>query len=193
MLPGRGRPSNGKGVVASTDADRPVVDPEETDLFALLNANNYPKGGWVLHMLRGLLGDEAFFAGIRTYYQRHLHSAVLTEDFQAVMEEVSHTDLDWFFTQWLYRPGYPVFQVEERWLPGEVGGTAEVVVRQVQKASWPRFRVPLELCWGEGHDRVCRSVVSGSGEDVFRFRMDARPEGGVALDPDGWVLKDVQP
>ncbi len=183
-----------QGVVGSPDVERPVVDPEETDLFALLNANNYPKGGWVLHMLRGLLGDEAFFAGIRAYYERHLHSAVLTEDFQAVMEEVSNTDLDWFFTQWLYRPGYPVFQVEERWLPGEGGaGTAEVTVRQVQKDAWPRFRVPLELCWGEGHDRACRAVVSGSAEDVFRFRMDARPEGGVALDPDGWVLKDVQP
>jgi aminopeptidase N len=182
-----------QSVVSSADVERPVVDPEETDLFALLNANNYPKGAWVLHMLRGLLGDEAFFAGIRAYYQRHLHSAVLTEDFQAVMEEVSNTDLDWFFTQWLYRPGYPVFEVEDRWTPGEAGGTSEVVVRQVQKDSWPRFRVPLQLCWGEGAERLCRAAVSGSSEDVFRFDMEARPEGSVTLDPDGWILKDMRP
>lgn len=182
------------GVIGSGDVERPVVDAAETDLFALLNANNYPKGGWVLHMLRGLLGDEVFFRGIRTYYERYLHQAVLTRDFQAVMEEVSHQDLDWFFTQWLHRPGYPVFEVEERWVPGEDGGgTAEVVVRQTQKESWPRFRVPLELCWGEGTDQVCREAISGTGSDTFRFRMDERPATPVALDPDGWVLKDVRP
>jgi aminopeptidase N len=181
-------------VVTSDDVERPVIDPEETDLFALLNANNYPKGGWVLHMLRGLLGDEAFFAGIRTYYARHLHSAVLTEDFQAVMEEVSHRDLDWFFTQWLYRPGYPVFELEERWNAGEgSAGVAEVTVRQVQKDAWPRFRVPLELCWGDGTDRQCRAAVAGSASDTFRFQFDTRPTAPVALDPDGWVLKETRP
>ena len=181
-------------VVGSADVERSVIDPEETDLFALLNDNNYPKGGWVLHMLRGLLGEDVFFAGIRTYYERYLHQAVLTEDFQAVMEEVSRQDLDWFFTQWLYRPGYPVFEVEERWLPGEGGaGQAEVVVRQVQSDAWPRFRVPLQLCWRTAPERTCRSAVSGSGEDILRFELDARPQGAVALDPDGWVLKDVRP
>lgn len=183
-------------VVRSADSERPVVDPEERDLFALLNDNNYPKGGWVLHMLRGLLGDESFFQGIRTYYGRYLHQAVLTEDFQAVMEEVSGRDLDWFFTQWLYRPGHPVFEVTERWVPRDGEGSAgevEVVVRQVQKDTWPRFRVPLELCWGTGPGRVCRDAVSGSGTDTFRFRFDRRPDGDVALDPDGWVLKELRP
>ena len=185
--------SDRQGIIGSPDVDRPIVDPAETDLFALLNANNYPKGAWVLHMLRGLVGDAAFFEGIRDYYERYVHTAVLTADFQEVMEEASSRDLDWFFTQWIHRPGYPVFEVEERWLPDDAGGTAEVVVRQVQKAEWPRFRVPLEICWGEGAQRSCRDAVSGSDEDVLRFRFDARPTGPAVLDPDGWVLKDVRP
>jgi aminopeptidase N len=181
-------------VVGSSAVNRPIIDPEVTDLFALLNDNNYPKGGWVLHMLRGILGDDVFFEGIRRYYQRYLHQAVLSEDFQAVMEEVSGQELGWFFTQWLYRPGFPVFEVDERWVPGTGGaGMAEVVVRQVQNEAWPRFRVPLELCWGDGAARTCRPAVSGSGEDTFRFSLETRPEGSVTLDPDGWVLKDVRP
>jgi aminopeptidase N len=186
----RGRMEQSRQRIIQGDVDRPVVDPEEQDLFALLNDNNYPKGGWVLHMLRGLVGDEVFFAGIREYYRRHLHSAVLTEDLQAVMEEVSHRDLGWFFSQWIYAPGYPVFDMEERWIPGEAGaGMAEVTVRQVQKAAWPRFRVPLQLCWGQGASRVCRDAVAGSSEDTFRFLFDARPTGEAVLDPDGWILK----
>lgn len=182
-------------VVGSADSERPVIDPAERDLFALLNDNNYPKGAWVLHMLRGLLGDDAFFRGIRAYYATHLHSAALTDDLRAAMEEASGRELGWFFTQWLHRPGHPVFEVEERWVPDAqgAGGTAELVVRQVQKAAWPRFRVPLEVCWGAGGGRVCRPAVSGSAEDVLRFRFEARPDGPAVLDPDGWVLKETRP
>lgn len=186
--------NNRSGVVSSQAVERPVIDPDETDLFALLNANNYPKGAWVLHMLRGLLGDEVFFEAIREFYERNLHEAVLTADLRDVMEEVSRRELDWFFTQWLHRPGYPVFEVEERWLPGEgSGGVAEVVVRQVQREAWPRFRVPLELCWGEGAERICRRAVSASGTDTLRFSFETRPDGPVRLDPDGWVLKELSP
>lgn len=186
--------NNRSGVVSSQAVERPVIDPDETDLFALLNANNYPKGAWVLHMLRGLLGDEVFFEAIREFYERNLHEAVLTADLRDVMEEVSRRELDWFFTQWLHRPGYPVFEVEDRWLPGEGGGgVAEVVVRQVQREAWPRFRVPLELCWGEGAERTCRRAVSASATDTLRFSFETRPDGPVRLDPDGWVLKELSP
>ena len=177
-------------ILQSQDVNRPVVDLTERDLFALLNDNNYQKGGWVLHMLRGLLGDEVFFAGIREYYRRYLHTAVLTEDLQAVMEEISHQDLSWFFAQWIHSPGYPVLEVEEEWIPGEDGsGESVVTVQQVQKPAWPRFRLPLTLCWGEEPTQVCRDITSGSHEDTFRFRFQTRPTSPVMLDPDGWVLK----
>ncbi len=64
-----------------------------------------------------------------------------------------------------------------------------VTIRQVQKPEWPRFRVPLQLCWGINTDRVCRAATSSFCEDVLRFRFDTRPSGPVVLDPDGWVLK----
>ena len=47
--------------------ETPILDTTATDLMGLLNSNNYPKGAWVLHELRGLVGDSAFFAGIRMY------------------------------------------------------------------------------------------------------------------------------
>ena len=43
----------------------PIHDRDTQDLFKLLNGNNYQKGAWVLHMLRSMLGDEAFFQGIQ--------------------------------------------------------------------------------------------------------------------------------
>jgi aminopeptidase N len=172
-------------VVGSEDVNRPIYDPEERDLFGLLNDNNYPKGGWVLHMLRGIVGDDAFFEGIRTYYARFLHSSVLTEDFRAVMEEVSGEELGWFFQQWIYEPGYPTFDHSVRW----TGGTAELTVRQVQSASWPAFRVPMVVELRVGTQTVRRQIEVEGRETTIRIEgLDTEPDT-VMLDPDGWVLK----
>ena len=73
--------------LSSAVTGQAVIDSDQQNLFELLNANNYPKGGWVLHMLRGILGDDAFFDGIRSYYRRYAGRNASTEDFRRVMEE----------------------------------------------------------------------------------------------------------
>ena len=78
--------SKSRYFTANRRAPAPIFNPDITDLFDLLNAYNYSKGGLVLHMLRGLMGDEAFFDGIRDFYAKYRDQTVLTRDFQAVME-----------------------------------------------------------------------------------------------------------
>jgi aminopeptidase N len=70
-------------------AKRPVIDTIETNLTALLNANSYQKGGWTLHMLRRLVGDSAFFRGVRQYYAEHRHGTAVTDDFRRAVEATS--------------------------------------------------------------------------------------------------------
>ena len=163
---------------------RPVLDPDD-NLFALLNDNNYPKGGWVLHMLRGVVGDDVFFQGIATYYQRYLNGTAMTADLRAVMEEASGEELGWFFDQWLRFPGYPVFDVRWRW--DSAASEVEVVVEQVQDDAWGTYRMPATI-----------EVREASGASRHRFEIDGRsvtlrlPAASspveVALDPDGWIL-----
>jgi len=180
-------------VLRGGDAERPIYDPAERDLFALLNDNNYQKGAWVLHMLRGILGDDAFFAGIREYYRRYVHSAVLTSDFQAVMEGVYGQDLEWFFQQWIYEPGYPVFALEQEWRPAASGSGGEltVTVRQTQKSEWPTFRVPTELLVvQDGRERRVPVEITERSTPV-RVQLAGATTPTVVLDPDGWVLKGM--
>ena len=172
-------------MLASTDVNRPVVDREETNLFALLNDNNYPKGGWVLHMLRGMLGDEVFFAGIRSYYARFRDSVASTSDFRAVMEEASGSDLGWFFEQWLHRPGYPVVTAETTWDADT--GEAVVTIRQTQQADWPAFRLPLDIEFEVGDDAERSRIEVTGREQTFRIPLDAEP-AATTLDPGGHLL-----
>jgi aminopeptidase N len=184
----RARMEEDRGIYIGSDVIGQPVVRREQNLFDLLNRNNYEKGGWVLHMLRGQLGDDIFFAGIREYYLRYIHRVVLTEDFQAVMENASGQDLDWFFNQWLFEPGYPMLQISQEW--DDATGEVVLTIEQIQDAAWPTFRfqteVEIELSTG-----TARTPVEISERiSVIRIESSERPRN-VRFDPDGWVLKDT--
>jgi len=67
----------------------------------------YNKGAAVLHMLRRLLGDEAFFAGIRRLYTERRYQKAGTEDVERAMEAASGRTLDRFFERWIYGTATP--------------------------------------------------------------------------------------
>lgn len=174
--------------LASDVTGRPVVDHSSANLMELLNANSYQKGALVLHMLRWVMGDDAFFRGIRQYHARHGGSAVETGQLRAVLEEVHGGSLDWFFTQWLMEPGYPRYRVEWSWDAGT--RQAEVVVRQVQDPSWPAFRMPVELEFElpAGTVRVTEWVEGREWRG--HVSLPAAPTR-MHFDPDGWILKEM--
>ena len=176
-----------RSYLASEVTDRAVIDREEWDLFALLNANNYPKGAWILHMLRGIMGDEAFFRGIRDYYDAFGGANATSADFRSVMEAAWGVDLGWFFGQWLEEPGYPVLGLDHWW----DDGASEVVIDVVQEQDprWPAFRIPMEIeiTLDDGRGERHR-IEMRQRRETLRVPLEA-PPASVTLDPAGWVLK----
>jgi aminopeptidase N len=180
--------ANAKGYFASDVTDRPIVDSASAgEPMKLLNANSYPKGAWVLHMLRGLIGDSAFFQGLRTYYQTYRDSNATSEDFQHVMEKAARTDLGWFFHQWLYQPGYPQLDVTWRYDAG--ASRAFVGITQRQKPAWGLFRLPvvtLEIAGSNGAV-VRRDVAVTARETDLQLAVPFAPTD-VRVDPEGKLL-----
>jgi aminopeptidase N len=168
---------------------RAIVDTSQDDLFERLNANTYQKGAWVLHMLRGLVGDTAFFDGIRRYYRRYEHGTATTEDFERVMAEASGRDLGWFFDQWVRSPGLPRFRVTSRY--DAARGAAEIVIEQTQRVSWPTFRTPLTIELRSGGSAARRTVEVDDRRETVRIPVATAPDV-IRIDPDGWVLKEVE-
>lgn len=87
-----------------TRAMGPPGNPPLDDLFG---STVYVRGAWTLHALRLAVGDEPFFAILRTYYERYQGSNATTDDFIAVAEEVSGQALDGLFQAWLYDEAVP--------------------------------------------------------------------------------------
>ncbi len=172
---------NAERVFESPATGRPILDSGSDDLLALLNANNYSKGAWVLHTLRGLVGDSAFFGGLREYYETYRHRNALSSDFAAAMSRAAGTDLDWYFRQALLQPGYPRLDVAWK----RTGRRLVLRIRQVQPADWGTYRLPgLEL---DLDGRRIRADVRGP-ETVVAVPEVRRDPERIAVDPDGWWL-----
>lgn len=181
--------SNRMRVIKSEVSNRPIIDKKVTNLFELLNSNNYPKGAWVLHMLRGILGDKLFFQGIKSYYEKFTHKSVLTKDFQESMEVVAGESLRWFFDQWTTQPGFPILSQKEMWKSKSgTKGSVSLTILQTQNDDWPIFRIPTEVCWGED----CRSITIDKRKQSYQFEFDKKPTELGKIDPDGWVLKEIK-
>jgi aminopeptidase N len=76
----------------------PLDEPPEGRLLAW---DAYNRGALLVHSLRQEMGDEAFFGGLRAYFERYGGSTATQEEFQAVMEEAAGFPLDDFFAGWL--------------------------------------------------------------------------------------------
>jgi len=165
---------------------RPIIDPAEGDLMKLLNANNYQKGSWVLHMLRGEVGDSAFFRGVRDYYRRYRDSTALSQDFERAIERAAGRDLGWFFAQWLGQPGYP--QLDAGWTYDGVTRRLTLTVTQTQPDAWGTFRLPRLTVEYAANGRTERRVIAVDGRrSVDIVELPAAPEA-VRVDPDGKLL-----
>ncbi len=167
--------------------ERPrAIHRETEDLFSLLNRFNYAKGAWVLHMLRGILGDERFFAAIREYYSAYRDRNASTAELRLIMERHAGQPLDWFFRQWIFESGHPTYAVDWHWEKGKVG----VTIEQTQSETIFRMPMVVEL---RGDGVVQReTVVLDERREELEFASERRPVT-VVLDPEEWVLKEIVP
>jgi len=166
-----------------------------SDPFNIFVPIIYNKGAYVLHMLRGVLGDSIFFDSMSAYAAdpnyRYGHAS--TEDFKLVCESVSQRDLTFFFSEWVYDQYYPQYNFS--YSQNTATGETHVDIRQTQSSLGrrPFFEMPIELKFQfqGGGDTV---VIVWNNQEVQSFALTIpRVISAMEFDPDGWILKTAQP
>jgi aminopeptidase N len=137
---------------------RAIVTHEYRWASSMFDRHAYPKGGWVLHMLRRELGDEAFRRALGRYAKQNAHALVETADLQRAIREETGRNLDDFFAQWVYGPGHPV--LASRWRYDAATQTVSVTLEQRQDRPF-EFAIDIEL-------------VGSAGAVTRRVRVDQR-------------------
>jgi aminopeptidase N len=162
----------------------PIFDRDTEGLMELLNANNYQKGAWVLHMLRSNLGDDVFFRGIRAYYESHKNSVASTEDLRAALERASGKDLRAFFARWVYDSGHPQYELKWYWLGKK---ELRVVLSQTQPGNAFVDPVPITISTAKGKKEV---VLKPIGRLLIeRIPLRDKPVQ-IEIDPDNRLLDE---
>lgn len=176
------------------DADefrRPTVEKDFVYADDLFGMAIYAKGAWMLHQLRYVLGDEAFFEGISSYLKAHSFSNADTHDFRKSMERTSGRSLEELFEQSFLKTGYPEFEVGYAW--DETSKTATLRIRQTQKLEMqtPIFKLPCDIVMYVDGGRMKKTIMLDSGDQTFSFDLASKPTI-VEFDPEHWLLKKVQ-
>jgi hypothetical protein len=164
-----------------------VHDPSNTN--NIFNSNNvYRKGAWVLHMLRGALGDADFFRCLSDYRAAHAFGSATTADFRRVCEQTTGRDLVGFFDQWVMSGGAPDYRYAWRNRAANGANWVYLELDQVQ-ASQPLFEMPVRVVVTTSAGTEHHVVADDERRDQFAIRTNA-PATSVAIDPDEWILRD---
>lgn len=154
----------------------------------------YAKGAVVLHMLRGIVGDEKFFKILQNYLTSPLaYNSATTEDFQKVAEQTTGLNLDYFFKEWIYGESYPRYNYG--WTTAKVAdGSTSVSLRVTQtKNTTPEyFSMPVDI-----------KIITVQGETTTTVFIDKATQDieipnikgdvtQVLFDPDNKILKDAK-
>jgi aminopeptidase N len=174
-------------ITGITNDENAIVRRNFDNSHEMFNYLAYPKGGWVLHMLRAELGPELYRRCIKTYLERHQYGNVVTDDLRAVIEELTGRSFDQFFDQWLYHGRQPQLDVTYSW--DENTKLAKLTIRQTQKVdeNVVLFNFPLTIRFKGKSGSSDRQINVKEKEEDFYFPLESAPEI-VRLDPEYTLL-----
>ncbi|MEB3273615.1 MAG: M1 family metallopeptidase [Prochlorothrix sp.] len=182
---------------------RPIVTHVYREPIELYDRHLYEKGGCVYHLLRHILGEEAFWDSIHTFVQDNAHKTVETVDLLRAIEKATGRNLLSIFDQYVFRGGHPDYKVSYSW--DKESKLAKVTVKQTQAKPENQgkdlfdLRVDIALGWGgdtpgQSGSQTPRlqtfTVRIHEAEQSFYFPLDTKPEF-ISFDPGNAIPKTV--
>ncbi|MFP4549135.1 MAG: M1 family aminopeptidase [Fidelibacterota bacterium] len=168
-----------------------IEDVETETLFH--KGLRYDKASWVLHMLRGVVGDDIFFDILRAYYEsrQFKYASATTDEFVQLCNTVSGMDLTTFFQQWVYGEYYPEYVCSWTSTPVDSGYMIDLNVIQEQDNGY-LFEMPIDITvTSDQTETFDFTVMDSLSIQNFQLFVEQKPTE-VTLDPDNWILKKVR-
>ena len=176
---------------ASRRANGPIIRSDTNSVGQLFSSDRtYNKGAAVLHMLRGIVGNDTFREIMHTYTSSEevAYGTATVAFYQQVCEDVSGLDLGYFFDEWLYGSGYPVYSV--RWENNSVASGIETRVSIIQEQPAGAFLMPIKLRFNlPTTGRVDTVIFNDQKTQTFTFNFTEEPTN-VVFDPDDYLLRN---
>jgi aminopeptidase N len=175
----------------------PIVTKNYATPDSVFDTYAYPRGGAVLHMLRQTLGEDNWWRAINYYLNKYAHQPVETEQFRIAIEESTGQAMDWFFDEWLYKMGHPIFRVTQDYDPA--AKVLKLSVEQLQTidstSQFPQvvlFQTPVNIEIGTASGvRLERVQILPKKLQSFSLAVDSKPLL-VNFDYRGTLIKELE-
>ena len=174
---------------AHTRYIRPVVFDRYNRPQDNFDSHTYPKGAAVLHMLRFVMGDKPFFRTLKHFLHKHEFQAVDTHDFMTAIKDVTGQNLDWFFEQFIFKPGHPFFKISYTWDEQSQKIKLKVVQTQDTSQGIPIYTIPVIIGITTPEKKISEKVWIKHKEQAFEFSVDKKPLL-VRFDEGNYLLKE---
>ena len=148
---------------------RSTVQHHFYESMEVFDGHIYAKGSLILNMMVDYLGEDAFWRGIQTYTRDNQYKNVETSDLKKAIEETTGQNLDWFFKQWVYEPGFPDYDV--KWTYNARNRSVKLTVKQIQKNT-NLFKMPVNV----EIDGIMNSIWIEDRETIFEIPSKKRPK-----------------
>lgn len=136
---------------------------------------SYNKGGGILHMLRQVVGDSAFFDALHLYLEDNKFTAAEVPQLRLAFEKVTGRDLNWFFNEWYYNKGYPLLSINHTYDPAS--GKVTVTVRQMQDLTQnPVFEMPLQVDIYVNGKKESHPVIMNKTINTYVYSVASKPD-----------------
>ena len=167
---------------------RPIVEYTYAQAGDSFDSSGYPRPGQVIHMLRYLLGEHAFWKALHDYLAQYEHKNADTRQFEAAIERSTGKNLKWFFDEWFFRPAYPNFEVRQRYNPSSQTLTLDV---QQKNHDGKAFTMPLDVAVYYGGKLKEQRFRASSLHQRFTIAGVGSPPQMVLFDPNNNILRGL--
>ncbi len=151
----------------------PLIRYYYRDREDMFDSHSYAKGGRILHMLRKYVGDDAFFAALNLYLNKHKYTSVEIHDLRLAFEEVTGEDLNWFFNQWFLSAGHPDLLISHEYQNGNVLLTVQ---QRQDSLRTPVYRLPVKVDIWENGKRTRHTAEVTKASQTISLPAAARPD-----------------
>ncbi len=175
---------------AKTRYIRPLVFNRFDAPWEVMDGHSYPKGAAVLNVLRAEVGEAPFFRALSLFLHRYEFKSADTRDLMEAFKDATGRNVDWFFDQWVFRPGHPVFDVSWTWDDAAHKADVRIVQEQDTARGIPIYRMPVRIGLFTASGKNVETVEISKKEEAFEFPCGSRPLL-VRFDDGNILLKEV--
>jgi aminopeptidase N len=152
-----------------------LVDFYYNDREDVFDAVSYNKGGGILHMLRSVIGDSAFFNALHLYLETNKFTSAEAPQLRLAVEKVTGQDMNWFFNEWYYNKGYPVMTFNHSY---NANAHKEVVtIEQTQDLTQnPVFYMPIQIDIYSNGKKESHNVIMDKTKNQYSFDITSNPD-----------------